>query len=346
MTDTDAAPPSGSRRGLLSIVLLSFESESRLESAVAEIARSMEAAAIPFEILIMDDGSTDHSMEVARALARTDPRVRAFRLSRNYGSPASTFAGFSLARGACAVAVPDDLQTPPALVVEMYRLWEQGHQVVVASRRSRSDGLVSDLLSNLYYRLMNRFSEVRFPAGGSDRFLADREVLDILNTRISALNTTPILEVLRLGFEPHVVAYDRPPSDAPSRWTIRKKIRLAADTFFGSSSYPLRLITLLGFLVFAACLVLVLVISWARLFTDSTLFGLATNGWATTMVVVTMFNGLILLSIGIVAEYIWRIHEQVRARPGFIVREPDGETTGRREGAEDGDRDSSGGAVS
>jgi dolichol-phosphate mannosyltransferase len=317
----DDSPQSRSPSKLLSIILLSYQSEGRMEAAVDEIIRTMEAEQIPFEVIIVDDGSTDRSPELARSLAARDSRVRTHQLSKNYGSPYSTFAGLSVAGGACAVAIPDDGQSPPGLVVEMYRLWEQGHTVVVAHRRSRYDGRINDLFSRLYYWIMNRFSEVEFPPGGSDRFLADREVIDILNTRIRPINTTPILEVLRLGFSPHFLSYDRPRATGVSRWTLKKKIRLASDTFFGSSSYPLRLITVLGFGIFAFCLLLILAIVWARLFTDYTVFGLATNGWATTMVVMTMFNGLILLCIGIVAEYIWRIHEEVKGRPGFVIRE-------------------------
>jgi dolichol-phosphate mannosyltransferase len=108
-------------------------------------------------------------------------------------------------------------------------------------------------------------------------------------------------------------------------------VRLAAATFFGSSSYPLRLITVLGLGISVACFFLILLIIWARIYADSRLFGLQTHGWATSMVVMTMFNGLILLSLGIVAEYIWRIHEEVKGRPGFVIREaeegssPDGD---------------------
>ena len=96
---------------------------------------------------------------------------------------------------------------------------------------------------------------------------------------------------------------------------------MAAATFFGSSSYPLRLITVLGLGIFVSCLFLVVLIAWARIFADSSLFGFQTHGWATTIIVMMMFNGLILLSIGIVAEYIWRIHEEVKGRPGFVIRE-------------------------
>ena len=316
----NALPRSEETSRLLSIVLLSYQSEQRLRPAVDEIVRSMEAEQIPFELIIVDDGSTDGSFELARKISGEDGRVRTYKLSRNYSSPYSLFAGLSVARGACVASVPDDHQCPMSVIVEMYRLWEKGNKVVVAHRRTRDDGRLNDFFSKLYWAIMNQFSDVVFPPGGSDRFLADREVIDILNSRIHQINTTPVLEVLRLGFSPVFLGYDRPGRPGASRWTLRKKVRLAAATFFGSSSYPLRLITVLGLGIFVSCLLLILLIVWARLFTDATLFGLATNGWATTMVVMAMFNGLILLTLGIVAEYIWRIHEEVKGRPGFVIR--------------------------
>ena len=315
-------PEEGS--GLLSIVLLAYQSEDRLRPAAEEVIGAMDAEDIPFELVIMDDGSTDRSWELARQLEREDNRIRAFRLSRNYSSPYSLFAGLSVARGACVTSVPDDHQCPMEVIVRMYRLWQRGHKVVIGHRQTRDDGAVNDFFSNLYYSVMNRFSDVAFPPGGSDRFLADREVVDIINSRIRPTNTTPVLELLRLGFEPVLVPYDRPRRPGRSRWTLRKKIRLAAATFFGSSSYPLRAITVLGFVIFVGCFFLALLIAWARIYADARLFGFQTHGWATSMVVMTMFNGLILLSVGIVAEYIWRIHEEVKRRPGFIIRDSGG----------------------
>jgi dolichol-phosphate mannosyltransferase len=306
---------------LLSIILLSYQSEKRLASTSQLVIAAMETENIPFELIIMDDGSKDHSFEVARSLATKDARIRAYRLSRNFTSPYAQFAGMSLARGACVVSIPDDLQRPLSLVIEMYRLWEQGQKIVIAYRKTRDDGKVNDFFSNTYYKLMNAFSEVDFPPGGTDGFLADREVVDILNNAIHPRNTSSVAEVLRLGFQPYFLGFDRPASHkGRSRWTLRKKLGLAMDTFFGSSSYPLRLITLLGFIIFFICLLLTLLIIWAKIFTDNTLFGLPVQGWATLIVIVTMFNGLILLCLGIVSEYIWRIHEEVKGRPGYIIR--------------------------
>lgn len=305
---------------MLSVILLSYQSEQRLPHTIPAIIEVMEAEQIPFELIVMDDGSRDQSFHIAKAWEQRDQRVRAFRLSRNFTSPYSFFAGLSVCAGDCAVSVPDDLQRPLELIVRMYRKWEAGHKIVVAYRLSRNDGWWNDLFSGLYYRLMNRFSELRFPPGGTDGFLADREVIDLINRRISPIHTSPVTEVLRLGFDPVFVGYDRPATEGRSRWTMAKKLRLFTDTFFGASVFPLRAITVLGFAVFAVCLLLVLLIVWAKLFTDNTLFGLPVQGWATTLIFITMFNGLILLCLGVVAEYIWRIFEEVKGRPGYIIR--------------------------
>jgi polyisoprenyl-phosphate glycosyltransferase len=306
---------------LFSVILLSYQSASRLPVAVEKLVQCFENEQIAFEIIIVDDGSRDDSYAVARRLAKADERVRAYRLSRNFTSPFAFFAGLSLCRGACATSVPDDLQRPPELLVRMYRKWAEGHKIVVPYRLSRDDGWSSDLASRLYYRLMNRYSDVRFPPGGTDSLLADREVIDILNKKIRHTRTSPVVEALRLGFDPVFVGYERPPTEGRSRWTLRKKIRLFSDTFFGASVFPLRMISVLGFVLFAVCTVLAVAVIAAKLFSDNTLFGLPVQGWATTIVFITLFNGLILLCLGIVAEYIWRIFEEIKNRPAFIIRD-------------------------
>jgi dolichol-phosphate mannosyltransferase len=279
----------------------------------------MNQEGINFELIIVDDGSTDNSFEVAKDLQSQNTNVRAYRLSRNYTSPYSQFAGYSLANGACVVAITDDLQKPLTVVVQMYRAWENGAKVVLSHRSSRSDGIFSDLFSRSYYKFMNRFSDISFPPGGSDSALIDKEVYQIINNKVGKNNTTPTIEVLRLGFKPVLIPYTRQPTEGKSRWTLRKKLKLAADTFFSSSSFPIKAITWLGFIIFILSIILSITILYLKIFSGSSLFGLPIPGWATIVVMISVFNGLILLCIGIVAQYIWRIYEDVRGKLPYVI---------------------------
>jgi dolichol-phosphate mannosyltransferase len=155
---------------LLSIILFSYFSGRRLEATSQKIIERMEAEKIPFELIIIDDGSTDDSFLIASDIARADERIRAFSLSRNYTTNYAKFAGLSVCKGACSVFVPDDLQRPLSTVVQMYRMWEKGHKLVIDYRSSRDDGIVNDLFSSLYYKIMNKFSQVSFPPGGDGWF--------------------------------------------------------------------------------------------------------------------------------------------------------------------------------
>ena len=307
--------------GKLSIILLAYQSEKRLEKAVTEIDTSLSAAGIPHEIVIIDDGSTDQSFAKARELAQRMENISAYSLSRNYTSPMAQFAGLELCTGQCACPMPDDGQRPIAHIIDMYRLWEKGHKIILGYREGRDDGRVNDFFSNGYYSFMNRFSEITFPPGGSDGYLIDREIIDLLNTRISKRNTTPVIELLKLGYGTVFVPYQRPQRAGKSRWTLRKKINLALNTFFASSIFPLRMITWLGLIIFCFSLLAILLIIAAKLFSDNTLFGFPIQGWTTIVVLMTMFNGILMLSIGVVSEYLWRIYEEVKQRPPYIIRD-------------------------
>lgn len=307
--------------GKLSIILLAYQSEKRLEKAVTEIDTSLSAAGIPHEIVIIDDGSTDQSFAKARELAQRIENISAYSLSRNYTSPMAQFAGLEMCTGQCACPMPDDGQRPIAHIIDMYRLWEKGHKIILGYREGRDDGRVNDFFSNGYYSFMNRFSEITFPPGGSDGYLIDREIIDLLNTRISKRNTTPVIELLKLGYSTVFVPYQRPQRAGKSRWTLRKKINLALNTFFASSIFPLRMITWLGLIIFCFSLLAILLIIAAKLFSDNTLFGFPIQGWTTLVVLMTMFNGILMLSIGVVSEYLWRIYEEVKQRPPYIIRD-------------------------
>lgn len=306
---------------LFSVLIPVFNSEKRLLNAYETIAKRLTEEQIPFELLIIDDGSKDNTWQLAKDIAAKDNRVRIFRLSRNFTTPYVHFASFSVCRGACIMFMPDDLQRPVETLIECYRTWELGHKIVISYRQSRDDGWLTDFFARLYYRIMNRLSDISFPINGADGFLADREIIDILNTRIRPIHTSAMVEVMRLGFDPVYVPHERKRSQGKSRWTWRKKVNLAKDTFFASSSFPIRFITNLGLTISILCLVSIPFWIYGRFYAQSQLFGFPIPGWTTLIILAFFFNGLMLFCLGIVAEYIWRIYEEVKGRPGFIIRQ-------------------------
>jgi len=300
----------------LSIILLSYYSEDKINDLYEIIIKRLEKEKIEFELIIIDDGSKDNSYNKSLDLEKIDNRIRAYQLSKNYTSHYSIFAGFSVAKGACAVAMPDDLQVPLDTIVEMYRHWENGYKIIVPYRDIRQDSFLTRLFSGLYYKMMNLLSEIAFPKGGADIFLADREIIDIINERIHPKNTSTIIEALRLGFDPLFIPMIRiKGTNKKTRWSIKKKLRLAMDTFIASSSFPIKFISVAGIGAFFFSIVLIIFYIYSKL-TGS----IEIPGWTLLVIYIAFFSGLILLSLGIIAEYLWRVLDEVKDRPGFIIK--------------------------
>lgn len=306
----------------LSIIILCYYSQQKLNIAYERLSQVFGAEQIPFELVIIDDGSKDNSFEIAKELEKSNRNVRAFQLSRNYTSHYAAFAGLSVVKGGCCALISDDEQQPYSTLVEMYRLWEKGHKVVIPYRNNRKDPFFSKLFATLFYRIFNSIADIKFPVGGADTFFIDREIIDLMNKYISPRRTTTITEVLRLGFNPAYVAYDRSKgNNQKSRWTLKKKVNLAKDLFYSSSSWPIKFITNLGLLCFVLSILLIILLIYARFFGNNSFWQLKNfPGWTSTVVIVAFFSGLILLSVGIIAEYIYRIFEEVKGRPGFIIK--------------------------
>jgi len=314
----------------LSIILLSYYSGQRIVQCYHAVSSLLEHEQIPFEFIIMDDGSLDNSYELACELERQHEHVKAYRLSRNFTSHYSIFAGLSVCTGACAMPIVDDEQQPYQTIVDMYRLWEKGHKIIIPYRSSRRDPLLTRCLSGCYYKVMNLFSVVKYPPGGADLFLIDREVIDILNTRIHPINTASITEVLRLGFAPYFYGYERPQglNRNKSRWSFGKKLRLAQDTFLSSSAFPIILINRIGLLIFFLSVIMIMFYLYIALWGNHEFWHIKVPGWISIILCLMFFGGLIMLSLGIIAEYIWRIYEEVKARPGYIIRAKETQESG------------------
>ncbi len=267
-----------------------------------------------FEFVFTDDGSGDHSFEILSALAAQDARVRVVKLSRNFGSNAAILAGLTHCTGDCAVVISADLQDPPELIPEMLAHWKVGKEVVLAARRERDDPFPSRFFATVFNRLFKRFVFPEFPDKGFDFMLIDRAVIDIL-VHLREKNSYIFGQVMWVGFNREVVYYDRRAREhGQSRWTFTKKVKYFIDAFSAFSYLPLRLSTTIGFIMGGLGFLYTLVVVGLNIFNSVPI-----QGWSSLIVVVLIASGTQLILLGILGEYLWRVLDETRKRPPFIV---------------------------
>lgn len=315
----------------ISVVVPVYFNEGSLPALHARITAALEGEkAQGFELLYVDDGSGDGSLAALRTLCQQEPRARLLRLSRNFGSQAAIQAGLSRARGRCVAVLAADLQDPPEMLAELLTRWRAGAEVVLATRASREDPLLTRLFSWIFYRLFRLLVTTEMPPGGFDFFLLDRRVVTEL-VKAGEKNTHLGASILWLGFKREVLPYHRAERQhGRSRWGFWKKVKYLYDSLLGFSYVPLRLMTALGVLgVLVAFAYGVVTAVWRLRHPEEV------PGWASLMVVTLFFDGLVLASLGTVGEYVWRSFDAARGRPGFVIAEESG---GASSEADDGAR--------
>jgi dolichol-phosphate mannosyltransferase len=273
-----------------------------------------ELPTFDFEYVFVDDGSGDGSFAILRREAESDARVRALRLSRNFGSNAAILAGLTHARGDCCVVIAADLQDPPELIPELVGHWQEGAEVVLAARRDRDDPFPSKLFAALFNRLFRRLVFPDFPPNGFDFLLMSRRVARLL-VEMAERNSYIYGQVMWVGFERRVVYYDRAArAGGQSRWTMTRKIKYFIDAFTAFSYMPVRAASTLGMLLAITGFLYAVVVGAFRL------LGLIQEpGFSAIMIVVLILSGTQLVVTGLIGEYLWRVLEETRRRPAFIV---------------------------
>lgn len=269
-----------------------------------------------WEIVMVNDGSEDGSYQVMRELASQDSRIKTISLSRNFGSHAAILCGLSKCSGDCAVVKAADLQEPTALVLEMIERWRTGYNVVLAVRRDREESKGQTLFANLYYTMVRKMMLESMPKGGFDVYLVDRKVINVLTT-LDETNSALTGQILWSGFRTDKVYYTRLAREiGESKWTLKKKVKLVADTLFSFSTLPVKAVTLIGFCSFVGSVI------WAVVEVICKLAGLIdVSGW-TTLFIFNLFSfGVIMLTMGILGEYIWRTFDASRKRPPYIIED-------------------------
>ena len=301
----------------VSIIIPVYYNEHNLIPLYDDIKKKfIECIDYDYEIVMVNDGSGDNSFEIMKELASKDKKVRIFSLSRNFGSHAAILCGLSQCTGDCAVVKAADLQEPTELILEMVESWKNGNNVVLAVRDGRDEPKKQILFANLYYKLVQKTALPQMPDQGFDVYLIDRKVINVLEN-LDEKNSALTGQILWSGFKTDKVYYHRLSREiGESKWTITKKVRLVMDTLFSFTSLPITIVICVGGFSMIGAFV------WAIFVMSSKLLGhINISGW-TTLFIFNLFSfGVIMTTLGILGEYLWRTFDASRNRPSYIIEE-------------------------
>jgi polyisoprenyl-phosphate glycosyltransferase len=307
----------GDSRPLVSVVVPCANEEAVLRETNLRLIATLEEISPNFEILYVDDGSTDSTPDLLREMQLHDSRIRAIRFSRNFGHQIAITAGVEHARGDAVVIIDADLQDPPEVIREFLQKWLDGYDVVYGVRTEREgETAFKRWTAKIFYRLMGRLSDTAIPLDTGDFRLMDRTVVDAL-VAMPERDRFVRGMVTWLGFSQVAVPYRREPRLAgATKFSLFKMIRFATDGIVSFSILPLRLATWMGFAASGVALVEIGLALFARFFAT----GLV-KGWTSTVIAVWFVGGVQLICMGIIGEYVGRIYGESKRRPLYVVRE-------------------------
>ena len=306
------------RRYTLSVVVPMLNEERGLEPLIGRLKPVLDGLDLDWEVVFVDDGSSDGTLARLRALNALDGRFKAISLSRNFGKEIATAAGLSYVTGDAAVLMDADLQHPPELIREFVAHWRAGFEIVYGQRRDRdADTFLHRWAARAFYLTFQKLSGTTLPAGAGDFRLLDRKAVDAMNRMRERVRFNKGLFAW-MGFRSIGVPFKVPPrhGSGGSRWRPRQLLRFGLDGIASFTTIPLRVWSYLGLLIS------LFAFGYAALFLLKTLlFGIDVPGFPTLVISVMFFAGVQLLSLGILGEYLGRIYEEVKGRPLYIVSE-------------------------
>lgn len=268
-----------------------------------------------YEIVFVDDGSKDGSLQEIFNLREQDPQVKVITFTRNFGQMAAMLAGFKEATGDAVINISADLQDPIELIPQMVEKWQEGSETVICYRTDRADTLSAKLFSRLAYGML-RMSHPQIPPGGFDFVLMDRKVMDAFNA-IDVRHRYFQGDLLWTGYRTSFIPYVRlERTIGKSQYNFGKKLKNFLDAVLDASYLPIRFISLVGVITSALGILYsaTIVFSWLR-------GEIPFAGWAPIMIAILLVGGLIMVMLGVIGEYVWRINEEVRKRPNYVVRD-------------------------
>ncbi|MCG7406855.1 glycosyltransferase family 2 protein [Paenibacillus sp. ACRRX] len=301
----------------LSIVIPAYFEEEVIEQCYVQLKAVAEQTSYGYELIFINDGSKDRTMEILLQIAKQDNTVKIIDFARNFGHQAAVSAGINRACGDAIVIIDADLQDPPEVIHQMLSKWEEGYDIVYGKRKRREGETWFKLLTAKYfYKFLHYMSDVDIPRDTGDFRLIDRKVAYVFN-RMSEKNRFIRGMISWVGFKQSYVEYDRHERFAGvTKYPFKKMIKFASDGIVSFSSKPLRYIMKMGFFAVLLAFVVLVYSVCAKI------LGFPTEaGWTSIMVAITLFSGVQLLSLGIIGEYIARIYDESKDRPLYIVQE-------------------------
>ena len=300
-----------------SIVSPIFNEKDNIPELYRRVRDVMAATNQPWELVLVDDGSTDGSTDAIRALAQQDQHVRPVIFARNFGHQVAITAGWDYARGNAVVIMDADLQDPPEVIPDLIARWREGYEVVYAVRAEREgESWFKKISASLFYRIVYRITDVKIPVDTGDFRLMDRKVVDVLKSMHEKYRFPRGMSAW-VGFRQIGVPYRRAARfSGVTKYPFSKMLKLALNAITGFSYFPLQLATYFGFTSAGLAIIAIPVVIIMRLIGHG-----AFLGQATTLISVLFLGGVQLIFLGVLGEYIGRIYDEVKGRPLYIVRE-------------------------
>ena len=299
----------------ISVVIPIYNEELNIDALYERLRGVLDGMTASYELIFVNDGSRDQSLQLLLALAARDPRVGYIDLSRNFGHQIAVTAGLDVAHGEVVAIIDADLQDPPELIEAMYAKMREGYEVVYAKRRSRQgESAAKKLTARLFYRLLASITHISIPVDTGDFRLISRKVVEGLR-RMPEQNKFLRGQISWIGYRQTFVEYDRAErAGGETGYTYRKMIRLALDGITAFSDAPLKAATITGFVVSGIAFVVGLYTLYSRFVSHD-----YQPGWASLMISILFLGGVQLISVGIIGEYIARLSANVRQRPLYLV---------------------------
>ncbi|HHW22143.1 MAG TPA: glycosyltransferase family 2 protein [Clostridiaceae bacterium] len=303
---------------LCSVIVPMYNEEEVIPETYRRLTKVMEGFGESYEIIFINDGSRDNTKAMLSELCKTDKRVKMIDFARNFGHQIAITAGMDYAAGECMVIIDGDLQDPPELIPEMIKIWRSGYDVVYGKRKARQgETFFKKFTAKAFYRILGKLTDIDIPVDTGDFRLIDRRVCEALK-QLPERNRYVRGLMSWVGFKQTAIEFERSERFAgETKYPLKKMLKLAMDGIMSFSYKPLKIASYLGtFLSLASFLYLIFVLIQRLFFPEST-----QSGWASIIAVSLFFNGIILLMLGIIGEYIGRIYDEAKGRPLYIISE-------------------------